>query len=136
MLVDTNFNVKKGIKAGAVHGITIKNAQRSLVLKCRSQTQQIEWYDAIEHMLNNDAKLFNQPNRYTSYAPIRQKQLCRWYINGASYMEAVLNGILAAKEEIFITDWWMSPEVFLKRPTADLQYRLDKVLLKKAVSFK
>jgi phospholipase D1/2 len=26
----------------------------------------------------------------------------------------------------------MSPEIFLKRPTDDLQYRLDKILLKKA----
>ena len=37
-----------------------------------------------------------------------------------------------AKEEIFITDWWMCPELYLKRPTDDLQYRLDKILLKKS----
>ena len=37
-----------------------------------------------------------------------------------------------AKEEIYIADWWLCPELFLKRPTDDLQYRLDKVLLKKA----
>ena len=43
-----------------------------------------------------------------------------------------MNGLNNAKEEIYITDWWMCPELFLKRPTDDLQYRLDKILLKKA----
>ena len=41
-------------------------------------------------------------------------------------------GLNNAKEEIFITDWWLCPELFLKRPSDDLQYRLDKILLKKA----
>lgn len=38
----------------------------------------------------------------------------------------------SAKEEIYIADWWLCPEIYLKRPTDHLEYRLDKVLLKKA----
>jgi len=30
---------------------------------------------------------------------------CR-FVDGASYMAAVADGLEAAKEEIFITDWW------------------------------
>ncbi len=37
-----------------------------------------------------------------------------------------------AKEEIFIADWWLCPELYLIRPTDDEQYRLDKILIKKA----
>lgn len=38
-----------------------------------------------------------------------------------------------AKEEIFIADWWLSPEIFLKRPaTQDNYWRLDQVLKRKA----
>ena len=41
-----------------------------------------------------------------------------------------------AKEEIFITDWWLSPEIHLKRGWEFSEaYRLDKLLEKKAVSF-
>lgn len=40
-----------GIKAGAYHGIEIKNLQRSLVLKCKSAAQQLEWYDKIGIMV-------------------------------------------------------------------------------------
>ena len=47
-------------------------------------------------------------------------------------MEHVMNAILSAKEEIYIADWWLCPELYLKRPTNDIQYRLDKILLKKA----
>jgi len=30
---------------------------------------------------------------------------CRRFVDGASYMAAVADGLEAAKEEIFITDW-------------------------------
>ena len=42
---------------------------------------------------------------------------------------------LKAKEEIFITDWWLSPEIYLKRGVEfDPKYRLNTLLRKKAVS--
>lgn len=50
-------------------------------------------------------------------------------------MEAVARGILAAKEEIFITDWWLSPELLLVRPCQDESMRLDNLLGKRAVRF-
>ena len=54
------------------------------------------------------------------------------FINGQSYMESVAKAILAAKEEIFITDWWLSPEILLIRPS-DESMRLDNLLGKRAV---
>ena len=135
LLVDMDFTYKKGIKAGALHSITIKNSQRSLVIKCKNEAQQLEWYDSIEKMIQNEGKDFCTIQRYKSFAPVRQNQVCRWYVNADQYMEHILAGLHAAKEEIFITDWWLCPELFLKRPSSDLQYRLDKVLLKKAVIY-
>jgi phosphatidylserine/phosphatidylglycerophosphate/cardiolipin synthase-like enzyme len=38
-----------------------------------------------------------------------------------------------ATESIFIFDWWLSPEIFLRRPPSQYpQYRLDRLLAKKA----
>ncbi|VDO11174.1 unnamed protein product [Rodentolepis nana] len=48
-------------------------------------------------------------------------------------MDAVANGIERAQNEIFITDWWLSPEVFLKRPNGGDRWRLDYMLKRKAV---
>ena len=134
MLVDEAFKVEKFIKPGAFHSISIKNLQSTLVIKCKNAEHQEEWYDHLNSVLNGAGRLFSDPDLLlnNSYAPVRQSQLCRWYVNGNGYMNAVMNGLNNAKEEIFITDWWMSPEIFLKRPTNDLQYRLDKILLKKA----
>ena len=50
-------------------------------------------------------------------------------------MEAVAKAILAAQEEIFITDWWLSPELLLVRPHHDDSMRLDNLLGKRAVSY-
>ncbi|CAF3402705.1 unnamed protein product, partial [Rotaria sp. Silwood2] len=54
------------------------------------------------------------------------------FVNGQSYMEAVAKAILAAREEIFITDWWLSPEVMLIRPCDDDSMRLDSLLGRRA----
>jgi phospholipase D1/2 len=55
------------------------------------------------------------------------------FINGKSYMESVAKALLTAKEEVFITDWWLSPEIMMIRPSDDETYRLDNLLGKIAV---
>uniref|UniRef100_A0A8D1RWC6 Phospholipase n=2 Tax=Sus scrofa TaxID=9823 RepID=A0A8D1RWC6_PIG len=54
------------------------------------------------------------------------------FVNGAGYFAAVADAILRAQEEIFITDWWLSPEIYLKRPAHSDDWRLDIMLKKKA----
>jgi phospholipase D1/2 len=48
-------------------------------------------------------------------------------------MESVAKALLTAKEEVFITDWWLSPEIMLVRPSDDETHRLDNLLGKIAV---
>jgi phospholipase D1/2 len=46
---------------------------------------------------------------------------------------AVSELIERATESIFILDWWLSPEIFLRRPPSQYpEYRLDRLLAKKA----
>jgi phospholipase D1/2 len=72
-------------------------------------------------------------NPNESFAPVRFNQKCKWFSTSADYFKCVFNAILNAKEEIFITDWWLSPELHLKRPVECLEDRLDKILIKKSV---
>jgi len=117
-----------------IRALVIKNLQRKLFLKFKNYQTQLEWYQKILFMIENTARPFKDPNMltYDSFAPSRSNQMCKWYVNAAQYMEHVMHALNSAREEIYITDWWMCPELFLKRPTNDLQYRLDKILLKKA----
>lgn len=49
------------------------------------------------------------------------------------YFWAVSEILDSAKECIFILDWWLSPELYLRRPPADFpQFRLDRLLKRKA----
>lgn len=48
-------------------------------------------------------------------------------------MEHAANMMEIALEEIYITDWWLSPEVYLKRPAKEGgKWRLDEILKRKA----
>lgn len=55
-------------------------------------------------------------------------------MDGASYMSCVADALERAQDEIYIADWWLSPEIYMKRPAIDgFYWRLDKILLRKAV---
>ncbi|CAF3838256.1 unnamed protein product [Rotaria magnacalcarata] len=130
MLVDRGFEIASGFRqTGTQHGIKITNLQRTLVLKCRNNRDCDEW---TQHLLNlkEQANSFVSAtaSRFNSFAPVRQKQLAYWFINGETYMKAVAKALLTAKEEVFITDWWLSPEIMMIRPTDDQSFRLDNLL--------
>ena len=38
-----------------------------------------------------------------------------WLWTPKDYMSAVADALLEAKEEIFIADWWLTPEIYMKR---------------------
>ncbi|CAF3008747.1 unnamed protein product [Rotaria sp. Silwood2] len=135
MLVDRNFQILSGLRnAGAHHGIKIINLQRTLVVKCETARDCEEWLQHLKNLTEQANGFFgSKVNQFNSYAPIRENQLAHWFINGKSYMEAVAKALLTAKDEVFITDWWLSPEIMMIRPMDDETYRLDNILGRIAV---
>ncbi|TEB25730.1 phospholipase D, partial [Coprinellus micaceus] len=74
-------------------------------------------------------------HRFTSFASERSGNTVKWHIDGHDYMWAISEMLDNAKEAIFIlaTDWWLTPELYLRRPPAHFpEWRLDQVLLRKA----
>lgn len=54
-------------------------------------------------------------------------------IRKPDYFYAVSEAIEAAQQSIFILDWWLTPELFLRRPPSDFpEFRLDRLLKRKA----
>ncbi|CAJ0942581.1 unnamed protein product, partial [Ranitomeya imitator] len=89
--------------------------------------------EAADHAdCEEQGKDFLSLHRFDAHAPMRQKTQVKWFVNGAGYFAAVADALMQAREEIFITDWWLSPEVHLKRPALDDLYRLDIILKRKA----
>ncbi|KAG1656449.1 Phospholipase D1 [Nymphon striatum] len=134
LLMDQDFEVKCGLlHTGIHHGLLMSNATRHLLVKCWTKRKAREWAQYMVTTAKTTAQDFTRPNRYNSYAPVRMDTECRWFIDGATYMEAVADVLESAKEEIFICDWWLSPEIYLKRPSIEGDtWRLDKILQRKA----
>ncbi|KXS19116.1 phospholipase D/nuclease [Gonapodya prolifera JEL478] len=67
-------------------------------------------------------------NRYESFAP-ESSGLAKWHVDGASYFWALSESLEEARESIYIMDWWLSPELYLRRPPSQNgRYRLDTML--------
>ncbi|KAL7849362.1 hypothetical protein SRHO_G00209850 [Serrasalmus rhombeus] len=134
LLVDKEFTIKMDSKhTETKHGVRIDSLSRTLVLKCNSYRHARWWGQAIEEFVRKHGKAFLRTHRFDSFAKEQENIPAKWYVNGKTYMEDVANALEAAKEEIFITDWWLSPEIFLKRPVVEgNRWRLDCILKRKA----
>ncbi|KAI1122437.1 phospholipase [Nemania abortiva] len=70
----------------------------------------------------------NTDHRFQSFAP-QTSGNAKWYVDGASYFWAASMALEEARESIYILDWWLSPELYLRRPPSQNEkYRLDNML--------
>uniref|UniRef100_A0A4W3JUD5 Phospholipase n=1 Tax=Callorhinchus milii TaxID=7868 RepID=A0A4W3JUD5_CALMI len=133
LLFDKGFNVQVGSKdTGAKYGVMIENLSRTLIIKCSSYRQACWWKQEITNLAERHGQDFLTEHRFDSFVPARHNILARWFVNGSSYFSAVADALEQAKAEIFIADWWLSPEIYLKRPAKDDYWQLDNVLKRKA----
>ncbi|RIA88728.1 hypothetical protein C1645_725752 [Glomus cerebriforme] len=110
--------------------ISIENSSRRIELKGDSRKLN-EFLESIERVMQSSPWV--KQHRFDSYAPIRENSKVKWYIDGKDYFFAVSEAILAAKSEIYIEDWWLSPELYLRRPPSENEeFRLDRLLKRKA----
>uniref|UniRef100_A0A8C8JJ74 Phospholipase n=1 Tax=Oncorhynchus tshawytscha TaxID=74940 RepID=A0A8C8JJ74_ONCTS len=131
LVFDPEFKVQVGrAYTDTKYGVLFFSVCRNLVIKCNSYRQAHWW----SHEINRLAEPceFLQVQRFGGFAPPRENTLTKWYVNGSGYFADLADALEQAKEEIFITDWWLSPEVFLKRPATDTYWRLDQILKRKA----
>ncbi|KAJ4354154.1 uncharacterized protein N0V89_005887 [Didymosphaeria variabile] len=88
-----------------------------------------------EHEQKTDEKRsrVRENHRFESFAPERDGNMIKWYVDGRDYFWALSEALSNAKETIYIEDWWLSPELFLRRPPYyNQEWRLDSLLKKKA----
>jgi phospholipase D1/2 len=56
-------------------------------------------------------------------------ELWRFNVSQNSRPVSPLTKLAEARESIYILDWWLSPEIYLRRPPSrNEQYRLDNML--------
>ncbi|KAI9306139.1 hypothetical protein BJ944DRAFT_264042 [Cunninghamella echinulata] len=115
----------------AIHGMAHKLKEKVL-LGVHDLTGQLLQESTPEED-RDEAALLAQSHRHGSFAPVRQHAKVKYYIDGHDYCWAVSEAIEHAKETIFIEDWWLTPELYLRRPPSHYpEYRVDALLKRKA----
>lgn len=72
-------------------------------------------------------------NRFDAFASEKPGNDVKWYVDGCGYFWAVSQALERAKHSIWILDWWLSPELYLRRPPSqNEQWRLDRILQRAA----
>lgn len=116
--------------------INLITSSRKLRLKTSNLEDMYDWLSAIVDSINNSR--YCKINRHYSFCPVTRSNYAKWYINGHEYYSDLANELERAESRVFITDWWLSPELYLKRPIPiradgiDIQWRLDQILLRAA----
>ncbi|KAL1743202.1 hypothetical protein HDZ31DRAFT_83591 [Schizophyllum fasciatum] len=101
-------------------------AERTYPARCRHDDPEEIEHDKIRQEIR-------EGHRFESFAGERSNNFVKWHIDGHDYMYALSEMLENAKEVIYILDWWLSPELFLRRPPAHHpEWRLDRVLKRKA----
>ena len=111
------------IKAKRVGKLNIKiiNLSRVLELKFKSFFERELWKQEIEKRIEKFKNVIKF-NQYKAFTNEKINNFAHWFIDGKDYFNDLYEKLMEAKKSIFITDWWMSPEVWLKRPVIETDY--------------
>ena len=122
---------KETTASGKHHLIRLYNAERKLKLVAKSERQYMQFQESLSQMAADT--IWSKKQRFASFAPVRHNVWARWLVDGRDHMWQVSRAIDNAKDFIYIHDWWLSPELYMRRPAAISQkWRLDRLLQRKA----
>jgi len=101
--------------------IKIMNLSRILILKFKSFFERELWKQEIEKRIEKFKNVI-KVNQYKAFTNEKVNNFAHWFIDGKDYFNDLYEKLMDAKKSIFITDWWMSSEVWLKRPVSESDY--------------
>lgn len=79
----------------------LKDIREKVEKEVKHHTHDKEQGQAIHH-----------DNRFHSFAPRREHNSAKWFVDGCGYMWAISIALEEARESIWILDWWLSPGCF------------------------
>ena len=124
-------SAKQSAKPTQHHRLKLQNSERKFKLLAKNERQLHQFEESIKFMSLNTP--WAKKNRFDSFAPLRPNCFAQWLVDGRDYMWNVSRAISMAKDVIYIHDWWLTPELYMRRPAAISQkWRLDRLLQRKA----
>ena len=113
------------------HQLRVRNSERLWKFTARSEHIAAQFEESIKFIKAQSE--WAQPHRYDSFAPVRHNVWAQFLVDGRDYMWNVSRALDMARDVIYIHDWWLSPQLYMRRPAAISQrWRLDRILARKA----
>jgi hypothetical protein len=126
LLFDNGFKIEiqePRVYLGSYH-ISVSNESRKIEIK-GTKREADQWLESLEKVQKESPWVQN--HRFGSFAPVRTNAKVKWFVDGESklfdgtnsriltsiidHFNAVAEAILSAKVEIYIADWWLTPEI-------------------------
>ncbi|OAY44001.1 phospholipase D zeta 1 isoform X1 [Manihot esculenta] len=119
------------------YSFNVSSGSQSIKFRTTSSGKVKQWITAINDAGSRPLEGWCHPHRFGSFAPPRgltdDGSQAQWFVDGQAAFEAIAFAIENAKSEIFITGWWLCPELYLRRPfQCNSISRLDSLLEAKA----
>lgn len=119
------------------YAFKVPSGNRSIDLRSTSYAKVKDWVSAINNAGLYPPESWSHPHRFGSFAPprglIEDGSQAQWFIDGKAAFEAIASAIEGAKSEVYITGWWLCPELYMRRPFHNhCSSRLDAILELKA----
>lgn len=97
-------------------------------MACDSVPTTARWITCISHW-----SLQGKKNRFSSFRPPHSSIPAKWFVDGEDTYEAIADALESARHCIFVADWFLIIETYLRRKQpVSLNNRFDKIILKKA----
>lgn len=130
-LFDRYFKREAVLNAVTREGNLLKilNAHRELSLTFSDEKQA----ESCEKLINKQWKAHKlKDQEVPSFAPIRKNNnLAKWFIQGRDYYWYLSELLEKAEQEIYISAWWLIPEIHLRRPVEEHPTYSFKAMLEK-----
>ncbi|CAO3591038.1 unnamed protein product [Absidia cylindrospora] len=112
--------------------LCIRSGAGEMYLRAKNVRQAIQFEQSLRRACSQSTWCLT-PQRFNSFAPVRSDSPTTWFVDGSDYFWQISVALENAKKYIYIHDWWLSPELYLRRPPSKNQeWRLDAVLKRKA----
>lgn len=114
----TREKIKRVVHVTHTDSYHLTNLDRKFEFRVKDKEVNKQNRRKAKQVIKNNvlAKIEKQPNG--SFAKVHDNSLCRWFIQGRDYFWYLSHMLDNAKSEIYITDWWFTPEIMLRRPAA------------------
>ena len=104
--------------------LIIKHLTKSISLKFDSIFERDLWKKEIEIRMEQKMNEM-MSNQYHSFTSQKSNCAAKWFVDAYGYFSFLFEQLKRAKKTVYITDWFMSPELALVRPINYEEYLKD-----------